>query len=57
MQKKLKMIADHEEKYGQIGNEVKGLLLQQKYHIIQKKLDEWAGWHEIGGKVVFNVRL
>ena len=55
MQKKLKMIADHEEKYGQIGSEVKGLLLQQKIHIIQKKLDEWAGWSEVGGKVVFDV--
>ena len=53
MQDKLKMITDHEEKYGQIGNEVKGLLLQQKYHIIQKKLDEWACWSEIGGKVEF----
>ena len=55
MQKKLKMIAVHEEKYGQIGSEIKGLLLQQKYHIIQKKLDEWAGWSEIGGRVVFDV--
>ena len=55
MQEKLKMIADHEEKYGQIGYEVRGLLLQQKHHIIQKKLDEWADWHEIGGKIVFNV--
>lgn len=55
MQEKLKMIADHEEKYGQIDSEIKGLLLQQKHHIIQKKLDEWAGWHEIGGKVVFDV--
>ena len=55
MQDKLKMIADHEEKYGQIGNEVKGLLLQENHHIIQKKLDEWADWPEIGGKVVFNV--
>ena len=53
MQKKLKMIADHEEKYGQIGNEVKGLLLQENHHIIQKKLDEWAGWSEIGGKLEF----
>ncbi|HFI0600755.1 TPA: hypothetical protein ACGO9Z_000131 [Streptococcus suis] len=53
MQEKLKMIADHEGKYGQIGDEVRGLLLQQKHHIIQKKLDEWASWHEIGGKVVF----
>ena len=53
MQEKLKMIADHEEKYGQIGSEVKGLLLQQKIHIIQKKLDEWAGWSEIGGKLEF----
>ena len=53
MQDKLKMITDHEEKYGQIGNEVKGLLLQQKYHIIQKKLDEWACWSEIGGKLEF----
>ena len=51
MQEKLKMIADHEEKYGQIGNEVKDLLLQQKCHIIHKKLDEWAGWSEIGGKL------
>ena len=57
MQEKLKMITDHEEKYGQIGSEVKGLLLQQKYHVIQKKLDEWAGWSEIGGKVVFDVWL
>ena len=55
MQEKIKMIADHEEKYGQIGNEVKRLLLQERCHVIQKKLDEWAGWHEIGGKVVFNV--
>ncbi|HFU3963976.1 TPA: hypothetical protein ACGO2U_001975 [Streptococcus suis] len=55
MQEKIKMIVDHEEKYGQIGNEVKGLLLQQNYHIIQKKLDEWAGWSDIGGKVVFDV--
>ena len=53
MQEKLKMIADHEGKYGQIGSEVKGLLLQQKHHIIQKKLDEWASWSEIGGKVEF----
>ena len=53
MQEKLKMIADHEEKHGRIGNEVKGLLLQQKHHIIQKKLDEWAGWSEIGGKLEF----
>ena len=53
MQEKLKMIADHEEKYGQIGSEVKGLLLHQKSHIIQKKLDEWAGWSEIGGKLEF----
>ena len=53
MQEKLKMITDHEEKYGQIGNEVKGLLLQQKNHIIQKKLNEWAGWSEIGGKLEF----
>ena len=53
MQKKLKMIADHEEKYGQIGNEVKGLLLQENHHIIQKKLDEWADWLEIGGKLEF----
>ena len=53
MQEKLKMIADHEEKYGQIGSEVKWLLLQQKNHIIQKKLDEWAGWSEIGGKLEF----
>ncbi|NQL85094.1 hypothetical protein HO440_09800 [Streptococcus suis] len=36
MQEKLKMIADHEEKYGQIGDEVRELLLQQKHHIIQK---------------------
>ena len=55
MKEKVKMITDHEEKYGQIGNEVKGLLLQQKYHVIQKKLDEWAGWSEIEGKVVFDV--
>ena len=55
MQEKIKMIADHEEKYGRIGSEIKGLLLQQKCHVIQKKLDELAGWHEIGGKVVFNV--
>ena len=55
MQEKSKMITDHEEKYGQIGNEVKALLLQQKHHIIQKKLDEWASWSEIGGKVVFDV--
>lgn len=55
MQEKIKMITDHEEKYGQIGNEVKGLLLQQKHHIIQKKLDEWACWSELGGKVVFDV--
>lgn len=47
------MIADHEEKYGQIGGEVKGLLLQQNHHIIQKKLDEWAWWSEIGGKLEF----
>ncbi|HFU4466011.1 TPA: hypothetical protein ACGO92_000714 [Streptococcus suis] len=53
MQEKLKMIADHEERYGRISDEVRGLLLQQKHHIIQKKLDEWAGWHKIGGKVVF----
>ena len=53
MQEKLKMIADHEEKYGQIGSEVKGLLLQQNNHIIQKKLDEWAGWSEICGKLEF----
>ena len=53
MQEKLKMIADHEEKYGQIGSEVKGLLLKQKHCIIQKKLDEWAGWSEIGGKLEF----
>ena len=53
MQEKLKMIADHEEKYGQIGSEVKGLLLQQKRHIIQKKLNEWAGWSEIDGKLEF----
>jgi hypothetical protein len=53
MQEKLKMIAEHEEKYGQIGSEVKGLLLQQKHHIIQKKLDEWAGWSAIGGKLEF----
>ena len=53
MQEKLKMIADHEKKYGQIGSEVKGLLLQQKSHIIQKKLNEWAGWSEIGGKLEF----
>ena len=53
MQEKIKMIADHEGKYGQIGNEVKGLLLQQKYHVIQEKLDEWAGWSEIGGKLEF----
>ena len=53
MQEKVKMIADHEEKYGQIGSEVKGLLLRQKINIIQKKLDEWADWAEIGGKVEF----
>ena len=53
MQEKIKMIADHEEKYGQIGNEVKGLLLQQNYKIIQKKLNEWVGWSEIGGKLEF----
>ena len=53
MQEKLKMIADHEEKYGQKGSEVKELLLQQKRRIIQKKLDEWAGWSEIGGKLEF----
>ena len=53
MQEKLKMIVEHEEKYGQIGSEVKGLLLQQKIHIIQKKLDEWACWSEIGGKLEF----
>ena len=53
MQEKIKMIADHEEKYGQIGSEVKVLLLQQKHHIIQKKLNEWAGWSEIGGKLEF----
>lgn len=47
------MIADHEEKYGKIGNEVKELLLQQKNHIIQKKLNEWACWSEIGGKLEF----
>ena len=41
MQEKAKMIADHEEKYGQIGGEAKGLLLQ------------WAGWSEIGGKLEF----
>ncbi|HFI0089431.1 TPA: hypothetical protein ACGOS0_000746 [Streptococcus suis] len=55
MQEKIKMIIEHEEKYGQIGNEVRGLLLRQENHIIQKKLDEWACWHEIGGKVVFDV--
>ena len=53
MQEKLKMIADHEEKYGQVDSEVKRLLLQQKHHVIQKKLDEWAGWSEIGGKLEF----
>ena len=53
MQEKMKMIADHEEKYGQIGSEVKGLLLQQKRRIIQKKLNEWAGWAELGGKLEF----
>ncbi len=53
MQEKAKMIADHEEKYGQIGYEVRELLLQQKNHIIQKKLDEWAGWYEVGGKLEF----
>ena len=53
MQDKLKMIADHEEKYGQIDSEVKGLLLQQKRHIIQKKLNEWAWWSAIGGKLEF----
>ena len=53
MQEKLKMITDHEEKYGQIGIEVKGLLLQQEYHVNQKKLNEWAGWSEIGGKLEF----
>ena len=47
------MITDHEEKYGQIGSEVKGLLLQQEYYNIRKKLDEWAGWSEIGGKLEF----
>lgn len=55
MQEKLKMIADHEEKYGQICSEIKWLLLQEKYRVIQKKLDEWAGWSEIGGKIVFDV--
>ncbi len=53
MQEKVKMITDHEEKYGQIGSEVKGLLLQQKRHIIQKNLNEWAGRSEIGGKLEF----
>jgi hypothetical protein len=53
MQEKIKMIIEHEEKYGQIGDEVRVLLLQQKQHIIQKKLDEWAGWSEIGGKLEF----
>ena len=53
MQEKLKMIADHEEKYGQIGSEVKWLLLQQKRRIIQKKLNEWAWWSEISGKLEF----
>ena len=53
MQEKLQMIAEHEEKYGQVSSEVKGLLLQQKRHIIQKKLDEWASWSEIGGKLEF----
>ena len=53
MQEKVKMIADHEEKYGQIGSEIKGLLLQQKHNVIQKKLNEWAGWSEIGGKLEF----
>lgn len=27
MQEKLKMIADHEEKYGQIGDEVRGAIV------------------------------
>lgn len=53
MQEKLKMIGDYEEKYGQIGDKLRGLLLQQKHHIIQKKLDEWVEWHEVGGKVEF----
>jgi hypothetical protein len=53
MQDKIKMIIEHEQKYGQIGSEVKGLLLQENHHIIQKKLDEWAGWSEIGGKLEF----
>ena len=55
MQDKIKMIIEHEEKYGRIDSEIKGLLLKEKCRVIQKKLDEWAGWHEIGGKVVFNV--
>ncbi|WP_161951194.1 hypothetical protein [Streptococcus suis] len=54
MIEKLQMIAAHEEKYGQIGDEMKALLLQQKHHIIQKKLDEWAAWSEFGGMVVWN---
>lgn len=53
MKEKAKMITDYEEKYGQIGSEVKGLLLQQEHHIIQKKLDEWVGWSKIGGKLEF----
>jgi hypothetical protein len=53
MQEKLKMITDHEEKYGRIGSEIKGLLLKEKCRVIQKKLDEWAGWSEIGGKLEF----
>ena len=55
MQDKIKMIADHEEKYGQIGSEIKVLLLKENYSVIQKKLDEWAGWSDIGGKIVFDV--
>ena len=55
MQDKIKMIIEHEEKYGQIGSEVKGLLLQQNHHVIQKKLNEWACWSEICGKIVFDV--
>ncbi|HEM3628881.1 TPA: hypothetical protein U1C31_001144 [Streptococcus suis] len=54
MIEKLQMIAVHEEKYGQIGDEMKALLLQQKHHIIQKKLDEWAEWSKAGGIVVWS---
>jgi hypothetical protein len=55
MQDKIKMIIEHEQKYGQLGSEIKVLLLQENHHIIQKKLDEWADWPEIGGKIVFDV--